>query len=193
MRSPGRGRRKPGGSAATATVTVTDVPTTGRPGAQASSGWILWSLDGGARRFAVPFFSLFIPSRFWRLFFFSVATETRKLGVGGVGADGYAIRVLTGPRGVALPPGEQSRSRFATLLECLARDGAGELELTPSWDHRGGGTQPPAGEPHPQGSCPRSVRGRAGGRRSELRPVVFPCVIWCTGSVLHGEVPAVLL
>jgi hypothetical protein len=69
VRSPGRGRRKPGGSAATATVTVTDVPTTGRPGAQASSGWILWSLDGGARRFAVPFFSLFIPSRFWRLFF----------------------------------------------------------------------------------------------------------------------------
>lgn len=126
-------------------------------------------------------------------FLFSVATETRKLGVGGVGADGYAIQVLTGPRGVALPPGEQSRSRIATLLECLARDGAGELELTPSWDHRGGGTQPPAGEPHLQGSCPRSVRGRAGGRRSELRPVVFPCVIWCTGSVLHGEVPAVLL
>lgn len=111
-------------------MTVTDVPTTGRPGAQASSGWILWSLDGGARRFAVPFFSLFIPSRFWRLFFFSVATETRKLGVGGVGADGYAIRVLTGPRGVALPPGEQSRSRIATLLECLARDGAGELAGT---------------------------------------------------------------
>lgn len=130
-RSPGRGRRKPGGSAATATVTVTDVPTTGRPGAQASSGWILWSLESGRWRPPIPrAFYLFIPSRFWRLFFFSVATETRKLGVGGVGADGYAIRVLTGPRGVALPPGEQSRSRIATLLECLARDGAGELAGT---------------------------------------------------------------
>jgi hypothetical protein len=63
-------------------------------------------------------------------FLFSVATETRKLGVGGVGADGYAIQVLTGPRGVALPPGEQSRSRIATLLECLAKDGAGELAGT---------------------------------------------------------------